>query len=175
VSIPLIFVKRLALTSIQNVSFQYTCHHAMSSATLNRARKRTKHSPVHGEGLRALVVAGLGTLILLAFFVAGVVRYSESTSTPTPRPSRGASNGSGSGDGISVASSPHNKAAHRLGSILFVPEKPSLCEERQFDNFTGEVVSSDLTDCEARLEQEQQAAAESKFGRMQGILNGFKK
>ena len=142
---------------------------------MNRARKRAKHSPTHGEGRRALVAASLGAVLILAFFVAAAVRYAETTSTSVPRDSRGASSGTGSGDGLSVSESPHDKAAHRLGSILFVPNRSALCEERRFDNVTGKIISSDMTDCEARLEHELQAAAESKFGRMQGILNGFKK
>jgi hypothetical protein len=147
----------------------------MATVAMNRARKRAKHSPSHGEGSRALVVASLGAVIVLAFFFAAAVRYADSTSTPSQRASLGASAGSGSGDGLSLSSSPHDKAAHRLGSILFVPNRSALCEERRFDNLTGKLVSSELTDCEARLEQELQAAAESKFGRMQGILNGFKR
>ena len=65
--------------------------------------------------------------------------------------------------------------ARRIGSILFL-SSDRLCEEHQFDNRTGNTVSIDVVDCEARLERGNGAdlQAEKATG-MQNMFSSFRK
>jgi hypothetical protein len=144
----------------------------MRSGQLKHTQNRAKPDLFHGDGRRALTVAAsLGAACLLVFFMATAARHSDVAGNPYWR---------GAGTAASGTAPPlqpmlEDKAAHRLGSILFVPWTASVCEERWFDNFTGAIVSADYIDCEARLARETVQASSYKFGRMQGIFDTFKK
>jgi hypothetical protein len=67
--------------------------------------------------------------------------------------------------------------ARRIGSILFLaPDR--FCEEHSFDNFTGNTVSIQTIDCDARVAGKTTAETGAKTGNMQNMqdmLASFKK
>ena len=72
---------------------------------------------------------------------------------------------------------PDAAAARRHGSIVLVPWSGKKCEERLFDNLTGNIGSESIVDCDLRLAPLDAAAAETpdKDARTRAILNAFKR
>jgi hypothetical protein len=168
---PVNFFKRLVL----NGHFTHVIKQAVRAMRfdpLKRTENRTKPDLLHGDGFRALTVAAsLAGTFLLVFFMTTAAHHSEVAGNSHWRGARTAA----SGTAQPLQPMLEDKAAHRLGSILFVPWSAKLCEERWFDNFTGAIVSADTIDCDARLASETAPAPSFKFGRMQGIFDSFKK
>lgn len=66
---------------------------------------------------------------------------------------------------------------YRLGAIVVASWK-KMCEERAFDNATGDIVGETMVDCEARLKPDIAEAAPPKHDntvRIRGLLGSFQK
>jgi hypothetical protein len=68
---------------------------------------------------------------------------------------------------------------HRLASILFVPwTGVTTCDERRFDNVTGQIVSDGIVNCDFLTPQvsvNPPARTSDNTVRMRAILDAFKK
>jgi hypothetical protein len=84
--------------------------------------------------------AALAAILLLAIFVTSDTYFSaqrqarNAVSKITPLPQ-----------------SPGGEAGHRVASIVVGTDSKGRCEERQFDNRAGRIVSSSYVDCDGRL------------------------
>jgi hypothetical protein len=135
-------------------------------------RDRLKHASRHARGIfaadviRALIAGGgLAAVLLLVFFIGVRTHYFKLAAS-----------------GPAVANVPpevqtrKEELAHRLGSILFVPVASETCKERQFDNFTGSIVSETSVNCEQRLAEQKfdtPAVPHDNTTRMRAILETF--
>jgi len=75
----------------------------------------------------------------------------------------------------SIAVKNPNEWGHRVGSILFVPWSGDRCEQRRFDNATGQMLSTGFIKCEAQGDTTLPGWAHDNTTRMTAILNAFKK
>lgn len=67
---------------------------------------------------------------------------------------------------------------HRVGSILFVPAEGGMCEQRQFDNASGRMLSMGYVRCTDGLTQGDSSEpnwAHDNTSRINAILSAFKK
>ena len=137
---------------------------------MRTGRAKNKSSRARGifaaDVIRALIAGGgLAAVLLLAFFIGVRTNYLKFAAS-----------------GPAVANVPpevqtrQQELAHRLGSILFVPVANETCEERQFDNFTGSIVSEASVNCEQRLTEQNfdmPAVPHDNTTRMRAILETF--
>lgn len=113
-----------------------------------------------------IVTAGLTTMFVAAILVSTSSYFSPDRqsnsviSKLTPLPA-----------------SPGGEAAHREAAIVIETDKKGHCEERNFDNRSGKIVSSRVVDCEARLGNERDIATSDNMSaqRLKSILGAFKK
>jgi len=79
--------------------------------------------------------------------------------------------------GTPLSPSSGGEAAHRVASIVVETDKKGRCEERSFDNRTGQIVSSNYVDCDARLADERDTTPSENMSaeRMRAILGAFRR
>jgi len=138
----------------------------MRTGSMKRKQGHGKGKISAGEGRRAVITTvALTGVMLLGFFVTA-------SSYRSP----------GHSDGMSASkitplmpSEKQGEAAHRVGSIVVEADKKGRCEERQFDNRTGKMVSANYVDCDVRLERDTTPSETVNRERIRAILGAFKK
>ena len=138
----------------------------MAAKPPTRKTLRAKRSRSNGETRRAIVTsAGLAGILLLAISVTSTRYFADQTtknalSKVTP-----------------LTQSSGGEAAHRVAAIVVETDHKGRCEERNFDNRTGKVISSSYVDCEARLASERDTTPSENLSaeRMRSILGAFKR
>jgi hypothetical protein len=139
----------------------------MASESANYKQRRAKSSVSAGEVSRALIAsATLGGILLLAFFVSAGSYFSAERHAKTAVAKI-----------APLLPSSGGEAAHRVASIVVETDKKGRCEERRFDNRTGQIVSSNYVDCDARLADERDTTPSENMSaeRMRAILGAFKR
>lgn len=134
---------------------------------MRKAKQVRNRALSAGEGRRAIIVTAAltGLFLLAAFVTAGSFLSTDPQAmssvakvTPLPRTEGG-------------------EAASRVASIVMETDKKGRCEERQFDNRTGKMVSANYVNCDARLEPERYSTPSENINRerIRAILGAFKK
>ena len=131
-----------------------------------RSQRRAKGKLAAGEGTRAVIVTTVLVCVMLTGFFVTARSYLSSGRSENP-PSKIAP---------LTASSAQGEAAHRSASIVMETGK-GRCEDRQFDNRTGKIVSSNTVDCDARLAPERDTTPSENLSgeRMRAIYGAFRK
>ena len=138
----------------------------MSSGSVKGKRRRARGSRSMAEVLRALVAtAALAGILLLAVFVTSNSYFADHQAK------------SALSKIAPLSQSGGGEAAHRVASIVVETDRKGRCEERNFDNRTGKIVSSNYVDCDARLAAERDSTPSENLSaeRMRAILGAFKK
>jgi hypothetical protein len=131
-----------------------------------RKQRRAKGKLAAGEGTRAVIATiAVVCLLLTAFFVTAST-YLSSDRSESPKSKI-----------APLTASAQGEAAHRTASIVMETGNKGRCEERQFDNRTGKIVSSNTVDCDARLTPERDAIPSENLSaeRMRAIYGAFRK
>ena len=139
----------------------------MAVAVARRMQNRAKGKLSAGEGRRAVItIAGLTSIMLLTIFATqGSLSPDRSDRTSISKIAPLVSSGQGEAAAIK----------NRVGSVVVETDKKGRCEERQFDNRTGKIVSSNFVNCEARLERDTTPSDAINSERIRAILGAFKK
>ncbi|HVV61280.1 MAG TPA: hypothetical protein VHD14_05925 [Pseudolabrys sp.] len=132
------------------------------------ARARVRAGILSSEPVRALIAGGGLAAIFLLVFVIGVrtQHFRFGAAGPAPAVIKMSPE----------AQTKREEEARRLASILFIPWTSDTCEERQFDNFTGSIVSEAYVNCEQRLTQQKvdmPITPHDNTTRMRAILETF--
>jgi hypothetical protein len=139
----------------------------MPADTQKRKQGRAKRKLAAGEGVRAAIVTTALVCVMLTglFVTASSYLYADRTEN------------SKSKIAPLTAASAQGEAAHRTASIVMETGNKGRCEERQFDNRTGKIVSSNTVDCDARLAPERDAIPSENLSseRMRAIYGAFRK
>lgn len=147
----------------------------MRSRPSSHTRTRAQRGLFNREGIRALIAAAsLAGIFMLVFFMTTTVRHSDYEPGKKFFGKNAFLPNTKQGETLTAASR-QEPSAHRVGSIVFAQDSAETCEEWRFDNFTGAIVGAANVDCDARISHPEGAISDPKFGRMQGILDGFKK
>jgi len=143
----------------------------MHPSQLHRARGRSKRRSKAPERLRAgIAVAGLAAIFFVGY-VAGTRSYFFDFT-------RAAATAPAAAPVAAAAAQQPDKWSHRVGSILFIPWSGDICEQRRFDNATGQMLSSGFVKCEEALARDNLNApgwSRDNTTRITAILNAFKK
>lgn len=139
--------------------------HATVSA-LKRTSARGTSWLRRGDGFRFVLAAtALAGVLLALFFMVPALRPIDPVEAEAARAAQ------------KLAQAKLEKAEHerRLGSIVYASHS-KYCEEFRFDNRTGQTLSFDYVDCEARLVRPvADNAQEKKRQSMRGVLDSFKR
>ena len=125
----------------------------------NRTQRRAKGKLAAGEGTRAVIVTTVLVCVMLTGFFVTARSYLSSDRSENPH----------SKIPPLTASSTQGEAAHRSASIVMETGNKGRCEDRQFDNRTGRIVSSNTVDCDARLAPERDST-HRKTSRVSGCV-----
>ena len=139
----------------------------MSTGSVKHKHRRARGRLSPAEVSRALIAtAALGAILLLAFFVTAGSYFSAERQAKTALAKIAPLSPSSGGE-----------AAHRVASIVVETDKKGRCEERRFDNRTGQIVSSNYVDCDARLTDERDTTPSENMSaeRMRAILGAFRR
>ncbi len=133
----------------------------------NRTQRRAKGKLAAGEGTRAVIVTTVLVCVMLTGFFVTARSYLSSDRSENPH----------SKIPPLTASSTQGEAAHRSASIVMETGNKGRCEDRQFDNRTGRIVSSNTVDCDARLAPERDSTPSENLSgeRMRAIYGAFRK
>jgi hypothetical protein len=138
----------------------------MPAVTQIRKQRRTKGKLAAGEGTRAVIATIVVVCVLLTGFFVTANSYLSSDRSESPKSKI-----------APLTASTQGEAAHRTASIVMETGNKGRCEERQFDNRTGKIVSSNTVDCDARLAPERDATPSENLSgeRMRAIYGAFRK
>jgi len=151
-------------------SFQRMDGRPMHPSQLHRARRRTKRRSRSPERLRAAIAAvSLAVIFLVGYFAGTQSYFFDFTRAAVTTPAAVAA---------VTQQQQQDKWSHRIGSILFVPWSGDTCEQRRFDNATGQMLSTGFVKCEEILAQDNLNVpgwTHDNTTRISAILNAFKK
>ena len=138
----------------------------MPADTQKLRPRRARGKLVAGEGRRAVIVTTALVCVMLTGFFVTARSYLSADRTENSKSKI-----------APLISSAQGEAAHRTASIVMETGNTGRCEERQFDNRTGKIVSSNTVDCDARLAPERDAIPSENLSgeRMRAIHGTFRK
>lgn len=131
-----------------------------------RKHGRAKGKLAAGEGTRAIIVTTVLVCVMLTGFFVTARSYLSTDHSESAKSKI-----------APLTASAQGEAAHRTASIVMETGNKGRCEERQFDNRTGKIVSSNTVDCDARLAPERDAIPSENLSgeRMRAIYGAFRK
>ncbi len=138
----------------------------MPADTQKRKPHRARGKLAAGEGTRAIIVTTVLVCVMLTGFFVTATSYLSADRTENPKSKI-----------APLTPSAQGEAAHRTASIVMETGNKGRCEERQFDNRTGKIVSSNAVDCDARLAPARDAIPSENLSgeRMRAIHGTFRK
>jgi hypothetical protein len=126
-----------------------------------------------GDGRRFMIAAGgLAGALLTLFFITSALQSDGSREAAA---NKAMAEAKAAAKAHAATELRRSLNAQSVGSIVFA-SRERLCEEIKFNNRTGQLVSVDSVDCEARLtETTQDDEQAEKTARMRGVLESFKR